>query len=72
MKTPLHILRRIYPHGWMWHVWKHHKTGELRSQHRPHGAAPLSPGSQWTLVRSTPNNPKICQRKFADQLFDGL
>lgn len=72
MKTPPHILNRIYPKGFTWHVWKHHRTGELRSQHRPPGAPPLSPGRDWTLVRSAPNNPRLCQRKISSLLFDNL
>jgi hypothetical protein len=72
MKTPPHILNRIYPKGFTWHVWKHYRTGELRSQHRPIGAAPFSPGRDWTLVRSMPNNPRLCQRKLSSLLFDNL
>lgn len=72
MKTPLHILNRIYPNGFTWHVWKHQRTGELRSQHRPNGGESLPPGRDWEIVRSLPHDPKLCQRRLANKLFSNL
>ena len=73
MKAPLYVLNRVYhPHGFTWHVMRNNRTGELRSQHRPHGAEPYSLGKGWTLVRSVPHNPALKQRCLEQMVYDGL
>lgn len=73
MKTPIHFLNYLYhPHGFTWHIMQNSRTGQLRSQHRPHGAEPYPLGKAWTLVRSLPSNPALSDSRMTNLMFDGL
>lgn len=72
MKTPTHLLNRIYPHGFMWHIWRHRRTGQLCAQHRPHGGETMPLGPHWVVVRSMPHDPNIDHRLMEHRLFAGL